>query len=908
MIRIFALSLLFAASSGAVHAQLLKTQGQRIVNDRGEEVILRGIGLGGWMLQEGYMLRTGGPQYKIETRIENLVGEQNKEAFYAAWLANHMRKIDVDSLKAWGFNSIRLPMHYKLFTLPIEEEPVSGQNTWLETGFKLTDSLLAWCRANEMYLILDMHATPGGQGENADINDYDPTKPSLWESDLNKQKLVALWRRLAERYQNEPWIGGYDMINEPNWGFQNHANDLNGCAETQNTSLWNLQKDITQAIRSVDRNHMVIIEGNCWGNNYNGLPALWDNNLVISYHKYWNGTDQSTIQGMIDMRTSRNVPIWLGETGENSNSWFTDCIALLEKNKIGWAWWPLKKIGGNNPLEIKSSPGYERVTSYWAGSGAKPTASDAFNALMQFAEATKLENCVYRKDVVDAMIRQPHTDATRPFARHVLNGDQATKINASDYDLGKQGLAYFDADYTNTTGQAGGAIWNAGYAYRNDGVDIQPSSDNSTESNGYNIGWTQNGEWLTYTLDVATEAIYGLTLRYSSQSVGSVRLQLDGVDITNEVTLASTGGYQNWRDLEVQNLSMPVGRHQLKILIVRGGFNLGYFRFFLTDSLSEVNFEAVSAATDAVGDSIFVYLNKSLLVANGSTGFKLKVDGTESELSLGSANGRRLGFAVEQVITNENVLLLSYEGDILEATDGTMLVSFTDLPVVNGLPFFHSVPVQIEAEDFIFNRGLQTESTTDTGGGLNIGYTDSGDYLEFRVAVKASGTYRLEARVASQSNGGRMRFEQKSTEGKLMGTVELDVPVTGGWQTWTTVETTMALQESRGVVRLQVTKAGFNLNWFRFSGGPTGFMEESELLVFPNPTSDFLNLNMALDKYSPQNELIIYDLTGRSMLKLENTSMESFQKVDVSRLATGSYVLHYAASGQSGFFVRFRKE
>ena len=141
----------------------------------------------------------------------------------------------------------------------------------------MTDQLLTWCKANNVYLILDLHAAPGGQGENADINDYDPSKPSLWESEANQDKMVALWKKLAERYANEPMIAGYDIINEPNWGFQNHDSDPNGCSESANTPLWDLEK-ITTAIREVDPNHLIIIEGNCWGNNYAGLPELWDIN------------------------------------------------------------------------------------------------------------------------------------------------------------------------------------------------------------------------------------------------------------------------------------------------------------------------------------------------------------------------------------------------------------------------------------------------------------------------------------------------------------------------------------------------------------------------------------------------------------------------------------------------------
>jgi aryl-phospho-beta-D-glucosidase BglC (GH1 family) len=184
----------------------LKTEGQSIVNEKGEKVILRGMGLGGWMLQEPYMLKlTGtGPQFDIRERISELAGDEATAAFYDAWLANQTRKIDIDSMAAWGFNSVRLPMHYHLYTLAVDEEPVPGKNTWLETGFALTDSLLGWCKANHIYLILDMHAAPGGQGNDLNISDRDSTKPSLWESTANRAKMVALWRKLAERYANEP--------------------------------------------------------------------------------------------------------------------------------------------------------------------------------------------------------------------------------------------------------------------------------------------------------------------------------------------------------------------------------------------------------------------------------------------------------------------------------------------------------------------------------------------------------------------------------------------------------------------------------------------------------------------------------------------------------------------------------
>ncbi|HER39718.1 MAG TPA: glycosyl hydrolase family 5, partial [Salinimicrobium catena] len=284
-------------------SEFLHTGEQKVLDKNGENVLLRGIGLGGHMLQEGYMLKVpfSGQQYVIKEHIQELIGKNKTEEFYEAWLQNHTRKFDIDSLKSWGFNSVRLPMHYNLYTLPIEEEPVQGENTWLEKGFQMTDSLLGWAEANEMYLILDMHAAPGGQGHDVNISDRDPSKPSLWESEANKQKLVALWKKLAERYKDEPWIGAYDIINEPNWTFE-EGKHKHGIQDTLNAPLKKLLVDITKAIREVDTNHMVIIEGNGWGNNYSGILPPWDDNMLISFHKYWNYNDTASIQQFLDFR------------------------------------------------------------------------------------------------------------------------------------------------------------------------------------------------------------------------------------------------------------------------------------------------------------------------------------------------------------------------------------------------------------------------------------------------------------------------------------------------------------------------------------------------------------------------------------------------------------------------------
>ncbi len=554
----------------------LHRDGQKIVDGSGKNIILRGLGVGGWMVQEGYMLKTdgfAGTQFKIKSKIEELIGTEATNEFYKAYLKNGIAKRDIDSLASWGFNSVRLPMHYNLYTLPIEKETVAGQNTWLEEGFKMTDDLLKWCTENKMYLILDLHAAPGGQGMDANISDYDTSKPSLWESDANKKKMVALWVKLAERYKDNPWIGGYDIINEPNWNFS--GTNKNGCDEKLNAPLRALQLEITKAIRTVDKNHLVIIEGNCWGNNYSGMFPLWDENLVLSFHKYWNYNDQASIQDIVNLRKEHNVPIWMGEGGENSNVWFKESISLLEKNNIGWAFWPMKKvenIAGVTSVTMNSE--YQKLLDYWKNGGEKPTPAFAKKALMQLAKNYKMDKVTVKPDVIDAMFRQVQTEETKPYKKHNL----PAKVFAVHYDLGQNGIAYKDNDFVNYRTVTGNFdAWNKGYAMRNDGVDIQECKDKS--SVGFSVGFIESGEWMQYTV-TAKETNFNLDIRYANaDETGKMTIEEESGKVLATIELPKTGGNAIWKTITVKNISLKKGSNKLKVKFEKGGFSLNYFEF-----------------------------------------------------------------------------------------------------------------------------------------------------------------------------------------------------------------------------------------------------------------------------------------------------------------------------------------
>ena len=550
---------LFSAGSNLYSQGFLHVSGNKIVDGSGNEILLRGIGLGGWLVQEGYMLKTSSfadSEHELKKKISDLIGVEKTDEFYAAYHENYVSKTDIDNLAAWGFNSVRLPMHYnKLISL-------NESGVFYEEGFQLIDNLLDWCEANNMYLILDLHAAPGGQSAGG-IADYDDTKPSLWESETNKQKTVELWRELARRYKDEHWIGAYDILNEPAWELG-----------ATNQPLRELLIQITNAIRETDNNHIIIAEGNWYATNFTGLTPAWDANMVYSFHKYWNENSNSAISGYLNLRASTGLPIWCGEFGENSNSWNYDCIKIFESNNIGWAIWPHKKIDNiTGPLSVTLIPQYQQLLNYWGGTGSKPTVDYAYTALMLQADKLKFEECRYQPDFIDALFRQQESDATIPYKQHDIPG----RIYAVDFDMGRLGSAYYDT-FSGDVDGLGGDSWNSGYAYRNEGVDIEECSDSYT--NGYNVGWISTSEWLKYTVNVTATGNYDLNMRVSVANAGSkILFSIDNQNLTDLITLAATGGYQSWRTVTINDLFMEAGQHTIMARFFSEGYNVNYFEF-----------------------------------------------------------------------------------------------------------------------------------------------------------------------------------------------------------------------------------------------------------------------------------------------------------------------------------------
>ena len=883
------LPILFFTFSNLIISQNLSTLGPYLKDDNSNNVILRGINLGGWMLQEPYLFQFTGAadsQHEFKEKLVEFIGQENTDNFYNAWYENFITQGDVDSLASYGFNSVRLPMHYDLFTLPIQEEPIVGENTWLDLGFYMVDNLLDWCETNNMYLILDLHAAPGGQGFGSDINDYNPNLPSLWESEENKNKTIALWGKLAERYADEPWIGGYDLLNETHW-------DL---AENE---LRNFYIDVTNEIRQFDQSHIIFIEGNGYANDFSGLTPPWDDNMVYSFHKYWSFND--SLEWVTWIRNEYGVPLWMGEGGENSNQWFTEAIKMFEDNYIGWAFWPWKKLESiSAPFEISSNSNYESLINYFRGDSNAPSVENAVDGLMQLAEDSHISNNRFQRDVVDAMIRQVSSNETLPFDE--LNNIPGV-LYASDYDLGPMGYAYSDADYaTYHINTDNFQAWNQGWQYRNDGVDIENSSD--SDGNGFQVGFTNDDEWLLFTVEVQESGFYNIITRYASTSSGLFSLELDGLPIVDNIILYNTGSYSNFVNKLTQGIYLPAGTYKLKMKMITGGYNLSSVNFDISEEIPEFSIEYAEAEEDL--STILLLLNQPLEIDQGieSSHFGVFINSEEvsiSDIEISEENPQVIYISLnDEYNFLDDISVSFYQESELESIFSEFLIPFSQFPVYNNVSERIIIPGYVEAEDFIYQEGLSTEETSDVNGGLNIGYTDIGDFADYLVLVTETGEYDINFRAASENQSGSILLQLISGS-DIQNLTQISLPITGGWQSWETVSASTNLTEGSYKLRMKVIQPGFNLNWieFDFTGNSMGIddNEIDRIRLFPNPVSEILNINTKYQNF----KIEIYDMIGKKIFNAENLN-----SINVRDFDDGIYLLKlsFGNYSQSKLFIK----
>lgn len=344
---------LYHYSTFAQHKNTIPSvKGTVILDANGKAIYLKGANLGNWLVPEGYMFKTGdvGSPSQIDQLLLEMVGPDSVAKFWDNYLNNYITHDDIRFLKKIGCNHLRLPFHYKLFT----NELYMGKRN---AGFEYFDKIINWCRQENLYLLLDMHCAPGGQtGYNID----DSTGyPWLFFSNSSQNLMSDIWVKIAKRYKNEPIIIGYDIVNEP---FASYFNDE---IKDYNHRLFSLYERIVADIRKVDKKHPIFLSGSNWAMDFGVFEKITDSNIVYEFHRYHFDVKQSEIQQYIDFRDKYHVPVYVGETGENTDEWVKQFTNLLEKNKLNWAYWPYKKMDDTQGIgNFKQPQDYPLISKY----------------------------------------------------------------------------------------------------------------------------------------------------------------------------------------------------------------------------------------------------------------------------------------------------------------------------------------------------------------------------------------------------------------------------------------------------------------------------------------------------------------------------------------------------------------
>ncbi len=549
----------------------LRADGKKIVNDNGP-VLLRGLNMGNWFVNEGYMMEMtpkADAPHEINTVFEELIGKENTIKFFDVWRTHYIQQKDVDTIAKLGFNHVRLPFHYNLIS------PKDSPGVYIEKGFAFLDHAIEMFKKRKIYVILDMHCVPGSANAAGHGDSYGGA--DLWKYKKNQDRLCEIWKVIAKRYENEPWVGGYDLVNE----------SVNTEDMPENKLMREVFIRATEAIREVDNKHIIFVEGNWYASDFRGLTPTWDKNMAYSFHKYWTPNTTEHMQYLFDIMNNFNVPLWEGEAGENSNNWYGDHIKMLEENNIGWCWWLYKKPNSiTAPFALKFTPGWNRLKEYFKGASSKPSLEYATNALLHFAANTTLENCEFKPDVYQAIMRNDYITQTTPwpFDKNKIPG----RLNAIHYDIGKNGNAYKDNVYE-TNSNSPFLTWNNNWIGRNDGVDMELQSDTVGESfilgtdtvgTDYTITGIENGEWIVFTVDIESAGSYDVDFRIAAAgNGGTIKLKLDDQTIGKEISVPSTFGKYKWKTITANNFILEKGKHKLKVLFLNGGFNFNYLAF-----------------------------------------------------------------------------------------------------------------------------------------------------------------------------------------------------------------------------------------------------------------------------------------------------------------------------------------
>lgn len=366
---------------------LLRVSGTGLVNGDGEAVRLTGFGLGGWMNMENFITGYAGTEQMHRRALRKVLGQDVYDAFFDQFLDVFFAEEDARYIASLGVNCVRIAVNYRHFFTD------AAPDVFRDHGFALLDRAIDQLAKHGIYTVIDLHATPGAQNQR--WHSDNPTHLALlWQYRVFQDQVVALWEAFADRYKDNPWIAGYNPLNEP--------------GDASGEAIGPFYDRVCAAIRAIDPHHVIFLDGNRHGTAFD-MFAEPAENTVYTLHDYalagfadsgeYPGLSRGEyvdrdyiLQKFLDraeyMRRT-GTPIWVGEFGpvysgdpaidEHRYRVLEDQLDIYREHGAGWSLWTYKDIGlqgvqyaaPNSPYVERIAPAREKKdrlgTDVWGG-------------------------------------------------------------------------------------------------------------------------------------------------------------------------------------------------------------------------------------------------------------------------------------------------------------------------------------------------------------------------------------------------------------------------------------------------------------------------------------------------------------------------------------------------------------
>ncbi len=349
----------------------LQVSDDQIVNLAGDTVYLRGFGLGGMLHMENFIDGYPANEETMREGLLKVLGEKKYNLFFDTFLESYFTEPDAEYIHNLGLNLVRIPINYHLFEDDMNPRVIK------EEAFEPLDRVIALCAKHQIYTIIDLHALPGFQNQH--WHSDNPTHKALfWKHKVFQDRALHLWEVIAERYKNQPWVAGYDLINEP--------------ADPTGEKVFPYYKRLRDTMRKIDPNHILFLEGDGYATDFSKFTEVWDN-VVYTNHDYavpgfiFGGDypgytfgryfDRNTLEHEFlkksEFMFSRHVPLWVGEFGpvytgdpekdEMRYQVLKDQLAYYNKYKVSWCIWLYKDMGLQAIMHQNENTPYMKLVS-----------------------------------------------------------------------------------------------------------------------------------------------------------------------------------------------------------------------------------------------------------------------------------------------------------------------------------------------------------------------------------------------------------------------------------------------------------------------------------------------------------------------------------------------------------------